>query len=451
MSRRTKSMLGLLLLLGFVDRALAIDVPIEGNRLRLADLRATRRAHVVLRSAAIDLIAVDPTATGAILDIYGTVTSHQVTLAMPAANWIAKVPGKRFRFSLPGDAKVKAQLANGRLVIEMRGTSGFPLGQTEGSVAVRLTIGDTRYCALFGGEIRADDDRHFVARQAPAPASCPAPPNECPGPCPGDACHVGVCNPTTRTCILGAARPDGTTCDDGIGCTTASSCQGGVCRSEGTTCRDTTKQNDHSHCDLGTGACVTDTACPQHLTAPDGTENKCTDNTGVDPTTGLCLYETRQCPTPGCFIYECVPDTGACEADPNNPRNVQCGQDDICNSSQCSSSACTYFTCAPVGPQNNCLIANNRDCIRTNPSTCQVVGCENGIEGCLNGCKTNVGCVYAVRTDCAPPTDPCMELVMDGTADGCCTYRAKDCAGTFGNDAAFTYGCDAGVCTATPQ
>ena len=63
MSRRTKSVLGLLLLLGVGRSAMAIDVPIEGNRLWLADLRATRRAHVVSRSAAIDLTGVDPTAS----------------------------------------------------------------------------------------------------------------------------------------------------------------------------------------------------------------------------------------------------------------------------------------------------------------------------------------------------------------------------------------------------
>ena len=62
-----------------------------------------------------------------------------------------------------------------------------------------------------------------------------------------------------------------------------------------------------------------------------------------------------------------------------------------------------------------------------------------------------MGRVYAARTDCAPPSDPCMELVMDGTAAGCCTDRAKDCAGEFGNNPAFSYGCDAGVCTATPK
>jgi hypothetical protein len=40
--------------------------------------------------------------------------------------------------------------------------------------------GTTRYCTTFGGTVKKDVTNLFQAKEAPAPASCPAPPAFCP-------------------------------------------------------------------------------------------------------------------------------------------------------------------------------------------------------------------------------------------------------------------------------
>jgi hypothetical protein len=72
----------------------------------------------------------------------------------------------------------------------------------------------------------------------------------------------------------------------------------------------------------------------------------------------------------------------------------------------------------------------------------------------LTGCDENSGCVTS-PVFCALPANPCEELVRDPNAEGCCTYRPRDCAAEFGNNPNFTYSCDPtatnGVCKATPK
>jgi uncharacterized repeat protein (TIGR01451 family) len=55
-----------------------------------------------------------------------------------------------------------------------RGTMAYPLGGTpQGGVGIIIDVGSIRFCAFFGGTIVKDDGERFVARKAPAPASCP--------------------------------------------------------------------------------------------------------------------------------------------------------------------------------------------------------------------------------------------------------------------------------------
>lgn len=488
----------------WLSSAPASDVPIQGDRARLTDIPKDPRAQIVSYSAAIDLMNINPAVSGSTLDIFSPTTGQQLTLTMPASQWKGPLPGRHFRFSATGDPKIKAIIVNGRLLrIVVNGTGGFALGQPEGSIAVRLTIGGTRFCTVFGGTITRDDGRRFSARQAPAPAACPVapsdhacasvvcgaqdachdigvcnpltgacsnPPKTDGAPCTdGDACtqtdtcqagscsggnpvvcfdekchEASTCNPTTGTCSLGAAKLDGTPCDDGAACTASSSCQAGTCVSSGPTCRNENDQSDRSYCDFITGACVTNTDCPPFQLQPDGTPNLCKSNTGKDPATGLCLYQGTFCPAQGCNIEECEASTGLCKVlHPSIPNCGVSGQ--VCNNrdndlTPCDVTLCTYAHCRRGVLLSNCDAQVTRSCAVENPSTCQDAA----------PCNETDGCVYTGKT-CAPPADPCQQLVMDPNATGCCTYVPKDCAAQFGNNPGFTYACTAGVCAATPQ
>jgi len=252
-----------------------------------------------------------------------------------------------------------------------------------------------------------------------------------------------------------AGQPDGTPCDDGIECTDSSTCQSGVCVSERPNCRDEASQSDNSFCELPTGQCVEDTECPPFLTDAEGNENKYTISAGVDPETGLCIYQPKVCAATGCNLESCNPATGDCAVQQNNPS--MCGPTgQICLNADFDGTACDVFSCAYThcrftpGFPSNCFSTEMVDCAALNPSTCQVsLGCDPSQAGATLGS----GCQYEAVA-CDPPTDPCMELVMDGTDPNCCTYQPKDCAGRFGNDPDFTYSCEVvgeeGVCQATP-
>lgn len=101
----------------------------------------------------------------------------------------------------------KVLLRDGRLV-RLRGRVGLPLDVALGAVAVRVTRGFERACALFDvASVNKDNPGRFVARNAPAPAlsdcsddsllvalgfDCPLGPGlACGGTCPGG----GVCAP----------------------------------------------------------------------------------------------------------------------------------------------------------------------------------------------------------------------------------------------------------------
>lgn len=425
--------------------AYAADVPISGDRLRIAF--GPRRVEVLSRDGSIAVTGGDPTVVGATFELYSA--TQVVSFPMPAGEWTTRMAGSRFRFA-SHEPKIKAVLESGRLLrVVVTKPNVFPLGGSQGSVAARFTVGGTRLCALFGGSIWKDDGQQFVARQAPAPASCPIAPGDI---CAGvacvaqDVCHdAGTCDPLTGVCS-NPSKANGVACDDGIACTASSSCQGGICVSAAPTCRDESVQSDHGHCDLSTGACVADTDCPLYFTRPDGSVNKCGTTIGKDPATGVCLYRGTYCPARGCNVEACNPNSGTCEVVANNV--LACGSTgNICvnldsDGTPCDVSACSYEHCRrnPLQPQN-CDRVDVRDCNDENPSTCQTA----------SPCDAITGCTFTAVAPCAPPTDPCEELVMDGTASGCCTYRPKDCAGRFGNDPNFTYACNAGVCTATPR
>ncbi len=158
--------------------AATTDIPIAGNRARLSDLPKKRQTQISSYDKEIDLMNVDPTVTGATLSLFSATATESFKLELPVSGWRGPLPGRRFRYSAPGDPKVKIVLVNARLLrITLRGPGAYPLGVAQGTVAASLTIGTTRFCTLFGGTISKDDGVRFVARKALRPDRCPVDPS----------------------------------------------------------------------------------------------------------------------------------------------------------------------------------------------------------------------------------------------------------------------------------
>lgn len=170
--------LAALLLAASVTAASAADVPLAGDRIKLVDgARPAARKNVVALLGAVDLAAIDPTVTGGTA-IVGRPGGAVVAMPLPAGGWRAKGKGarRRFEFKSRTDPVRSARLVNGRsLRFTAHGPDAYPLGGTpQGEISVVLTIGDVRFCALFGGDVVRDDGTRFRARGADAPAACPA-------------------------------------------------------------------------------------------------------------------------------------------------------------------------------------------------------------------------------------------------------------------------------------
>jgi outer membrane protein assembly factor BamB len=129
----------------------------------------------------------DPTIHGATLEVRNPGTGETAMLDLPAPSWeVVGAGGSSFRYREAGFGPCKAAIIRaGRLLkIRCKG-AGIPITLDEpsqGALALQLTIGATRYCMLFGGEIRSDTQAsprtvgRFVARGADAPTSCLFPP-----------------------------------------------------------------------------------------------------------------------------------------------------------------------------------------------------------------------------------------------------------------------------------
>jgi hypothetical protein len=165
--------------------ALAVDQPVPGQRLVV---RATStRARLAFSAADPGLVvpapggADDPLTVGASLEIVNPGSGESAIFAMPASGWTLNSAGTAFKFvntsaPAPPSAVRLARMRNGRSADTLRvraKSAGITLDEpSQGSLQIILTVGAQRYCTLFGGVV-ADVPGRFVARRAPAPASCP--------------------------------------------------------------------------------------------------------------------------------------------------------------------------------------------------------------------------------------------------------------------------------------
>src|SRR5262249_27668856 len=157
----------------------AIDVPLAGFRLKLADAPHPRgrRNLVEFHDATLTLGSADPTVTGATVSIGRIGSGSATVLQLPAIGWSrsgnTQPPAYKYK-SRTGEVPT-ARLIDGRsLRISARGEGSYAIdGTPQGAVGVIIAVGDVRFCGQFGGTILKDNGTTFLARNAGAPAACP--------------------------------------------------------------------------------------------------------------------------------------------------------------------------------------------------------------------------------------------------------------------------------------
>ena len=125
----------------------------------------------------------DPTIHGGSLRVYAAGgDGFDDTYGLPAEQWryllkkskgsVGTVAGYKFR---KGDPITTILVKPGKQIrIGGKGTAlGHTLGGDPRPVLVELRLGAERYCFAFGGTVKFTTDKKFLAKAAPAAASCP--------------------------------------------------------------------------------------------------------------------------------------------------------------------------------------------------------------------------------------------------------------------------------------
>ncbi|HYC54713.1 MAG TPA: hypothetical protein VEL28_07230 [Candidatus Binatia bacterium] len=120
----------------------------------------------------------DPTSAGATLEVF-SITDSTAVHPVPASGWTSKVASRTtFRFSnsdAPSGPSVarKAILVSGKSLKVLARSVAITMNTPMRAIAVRLTMGSTRYCAVFGGDaVTTDVAGKFSAKSTTAPADC---------------------------------------------------------------------------------------------------------------------------------------------------------------------------------------------------------------------------------------------------------------------------------------
>jgi endonuclease/exonuclease/phosphatase family metal-dependent hydrolase len=181
-----RTLLGLAACVLVASAALAADLPVRGEalRLRASARNAARRGGVVrLQDAAIAAPFGDPRVDGATLIVHGGSSADQcfVRADLPAVRW-APIGGNgvrrgwRYRDRTGATSGVRrVRVRPGGVSVVAQGAA-WPCGLKQPErvpVSVVLGLAGERWCAAFGGTVAANGRGRFRARAAPAPASCP--------------------------------------------------------------------------------------------------------------------------------------------------------------------------------------------------------------------------------------------------------------------------------------
>lgn len=173
-------------LLASVGRVSAADFPVAGKLLTLRNNDARSGALTLeLRDPAIPVPAVDgpddPSLVGLSITVFGgaegdVVQNGALPGRVPGGWRTPRVSPKSVVFNYHATAAagdgVRTVLLRTGPVLKLRiASSPLNLVPPEGAVAVRLTWGSVRVCALFdGAAVRFNENHRFVARDADAPA-----------------------------------------------------------------------------------------------------------------------------------------------------------------------------------------------------------------------------------------------------------------------------------------
>ena len=203
-----------IVVLAWVLPAGAADQPLPGRSLSMRTPTSGRQRAltVVVRSSSLVAPAPggpdDPRTAGATLTLQAA-SGETASLALPAAGWSANAAGTvyRFRGGSP-TAPVKASLVKNASTLKVvaRSTAITLDEPSQGAIGLRFTTGTAGYCLLFGGTVQTDTTGRFVARRAPAPASCTPscgnglldPGEQCDAP--GSSCGAGAVCSADCTC-----------------------------------------------------------------------------------------------------------------------------------------------------------------------------------------------------------------------------------------------------------
>jgi len=183
-TRAVRRLVFLIFMLG-ASTAVALDIPVSGKKLAASASQTTaskRKLSAVAVDAAIAVPFPDPTA-GASLFVFASNLDGQcrATIELPAANWTSLENDgaqRGWRYKDPtGSAGgiVKLQIQAGKIVLAAKGAN-FPCDLSASAqalpLALTLTVGETRYCAAFGGTVPTNRTGKLKAKNAPAPGAC---------------------------------------------------------------------------------------------------------------------------------------------------------------------------------------------------------------------------------------------------------------------------------------
>src|SRR5262245_6563357 len=353
----------------------AIDVPLAGFRLKLADSPHPRgrRNLVEFHDTTLTLGSADPTVTGATVSIGRIGSGSATVLQLPAIDWSrsgnTQPPAYKDK-SRTGEVR-RARLIDGRsLRISARGEGSYALdGAPQGAVGVIIAVGDVRFCGLFGGDILKDTGMTFLARNAGAPAACPefavtttTTTTEAPTTTTTEAPTTTTSSSTTSTSETTTTTLETTTTTTETTTTTVPVCGDGIVNG--------TEECDDGNdrfCDGCTPTCQIETPCD------DG--NPCTVDS-CDPATG-CSYVPKSCDDLLlCTSDSCDPTTGGCN-------NVPIVCDD--------GVPCTVDSCDPLtGTCQN--VPNDAFCDDHDDTTTD--RCDPGCDPSLASCDPTTGCTH---------------------------------------------------------
>jgi hypothetical protein len=162
---------------------------ISGRKLVLVDDPADasrRKAKAVSRDPGIDLglgngSVDDPVLHGALVGIFSAAGGFAGFYPLPASNWrytgTSTNPGYKYVDKLLANGPIKVAVVKSGKLVKVSGRGAvlnLSLAANPDPVSVQLVLGASKlYCMSFDGTTTFTASKKYVAREAPAPATCP--------------------------------------------------------------------------------------------------------------------------------------------------------------------------------------------------------------------------------------------------------------------------------------